>query len=64
MGAPVFFADDKAKSILSGLRPEKVEQGVRLDDVRHEHFGNDALLRGRVIYPEKLLIDETVFGVR
>lgn len=62
--APIFFADDKAKSVLSGLRPERVDQGVRLDDVRHEHFGNDALMRGRVVYPEKLQIDETVFGLR
>lgn len=62
--APLFFADDKARSVLTGLRPERVEQGVRIDDVRHEQFGNDALMRGRVVYPEKLLIDETVFGLR
>jgi len=62
--APVLFADDKAKSVLSGLRPERVEQGVRLAEVRHETFGDDALMRGRVVYPEKLLIDETFFGVR
>lgn len=62
--APVLFADDKAKTIFSGLRPERVEHGVRLADVRHEIFGDDALMRGRVVYPEKLLVDETVFGVR
>lgn len=62
--APVLFADDKAKSVLSGLRPERVDQGVRLADVRHETFGEDALLRGRVVYPEKMLIDENFFGVR
>jgi diaminohydroxyphosphoribosylaminopyrimidine deaminase/5-amino-6-(5-phosphoribosylamino)uracil reductase len=62
--APVLFADDKAKSVFSGLRPERVDQGVRLADVRHETFGEDALLRGRVVYPEKMLIDETFFGVR
>ena len=62
--APVLFADDKAKSVFSGLRPERVEQGVRLADVRHETFGEDALMRGRLVYPEKLLIDETFFGVR
>ena len=62
--APVLFADDKAKSIFSGLRPERVEQGVRLADVRHETFGDDALMRGRVVFPEKMLIDETFFGVR
>jgi diaminohydroxyphosphoribosylaminopyrimidine deaminase/5-amino-6-(5-phosphoribosylamino)uracil reductase len=62
--APVLFADDKAKSLLCGLRPERVDQGVRLADVRHETFGDDALMRGRVVYPEKLQIDETFFGVR
>ncbi len=62
--APVLFADDKAKTIFGGLRPEKVEQGVRLTEVHHEHFGDDALLRGRVVYPDKMPIDENFFGVR
>lgn len=62
--APVLFADDKAKSIFSGLRPEKPDQGVRLVDVRHEHFEGDFLMRGHVKYPDKLMIDETVFSIR
>jgi len=62
--APVLFADDKAKSGFSGLRPERVDQAVRLADVRHETFGDDALTRGRMVYPEKLLLDETVFSLR
>jgi diaminohydroxyphosphoribosylaminopyrimidine deaminase/5-amino-6-(5-phosphoribosylamino)uracil reductase len=62
--APLLFADDKAKSIFSGLRPERLDQAVRLVDVHHEPFGEDALMRGRVVFPEKLLIDETFFGVR
>lgn len=62
--APVLFADDKAKTIFSGMRPEKPEHGVRLADVRHEIFDGDMLIHGRVVYPEKLLIDETVFGLR
>lgn len=62
--APVLFADDKAKSVFSGLRPEKMEQAVRLRDIRHEHFEGDLLMRGYVKYPEKLLIDETVFSIR
>ena len=62
--APVLFADDKAKTIFSGLRPEKPEHGVRLVDVRHEFFEGDILLHGRVVYPEKLLLDETVFSLR
>ena len=62
--APVLFADDKAKSIFSGLRPERIDQAVRLTDVRHESFGDDMLMRGRLVYPEKMLIDETVFSLR
>jgi diaminohydroxyphosphoribosylaminopyrimidine deaminase/5-amino-6-(5-phosphoribosylamino)uracil reductase len=62
--APVLFADDKAKSAISGLRPERIDQAVRLGDVRHHQFGDDAMMRGDVIYPEKLLLDETVFSLR
>ena len=62
--APILFADDKAKSIFSGLRPERVDQAVRMTDVRHETFGEDTLMRGRVAYPDKLLLDETVFSLR
>lgn len=62
--APMLFADDKAKSIFSGLRPEKPEHAVRMVDVQHEHFDGDLLMRGRVQYPEKLIIDETVFSIR
>ncbi len=62
--APLLFADDKAKSMLSGLRPDAVAQAVRLEDTRHQVFGDDALLRGRLVYPEKLLLDETVFSLR
>jgi diaminohydroxyphosphoribosylaminopyrimidine deaminase/5-amino-6-(5-phosphoribosylamino)uracil reductase len=62
--APILFADDKAKTMFAGLRPERVEQGVRLAGVRHEVLGEDALMRGRVVYPEKLLLDETVFSLR
>lgn len=62
--APVLLADEKAKSIFSGMRPEKIEQAVRLADVRHETFDGDVLMHGRMQYPDKLLVDETVFGVR
>ena len=62
--APVLLADDKAKSIFSGLRPERPDQAVRLTDVRHEILGDDALMRGRVVYPGKLLLDETVFSLK
>ena len=62
--APVLFADDKARAVFSGLRPEQLDQAVRLADVRNETFGDDSLMRGRVVYPEKLLLDETVFSLR
>ena len=62
--APVLLADDKARSIFSGLRPERLDQAVRLAEIRHEVFGDDELMRGRVVYPEKMLVDETVFNVR
>jgi diaminohydroxyphosphoribosylaminopyrimidine deaminase/5-amino-6-(5-phosphoribosylamino)uracil reductase len=62
--APVLFADDKAKTMFHGLRPEKLEQAVRLAHVRNETFGDDALMRGHVVYPEKFLLDETVSSLR
>jgi diaminohydroxyphosphoribosylaminopyrimidine deaminase/5-amino-6-(5-phosphoribosylamino)uracil reductase len=62
--APVLFADDKGRSIFSGLRPERLDQAIKLADIRHETFGDDELMRGRVVYPERMLVDETVFNVR
>lgn len=62
--APLLLADEKAKTMFTGLRPERIEHAVRLADVRLEIFGDDSLMRGRVVYPEKLLLDETVFGLR
>jgi len=61
--APVLLADDKAKSAYMGLRGEKLEQAVRLTDVHHAHLGDDQLMRGRVVYPPKLQIDEAVFSL-
>ncbi|MDP2137018.1 MAG: bifunctional diaminohydroxyphosphoribosylaminopyrimidine deaminase/5-amino-6-(5-phosphoribosylamino)uracil reductase RibD [Candidatus Didemnitutus sp.] len=62
--APVLFADDKSKSILRGLRTESLANAVRLERVRHEVHGDDALIRGFVKYPEKLNIDEAAFNRR
>jgi diaminohydroxyphosphoribosylaminopyrimidine deaminase/5-amino-6-(5-phosphoribosylamino)uracil reductase len=59
----LLLADDKAKSVFSGLRTEKIENAVSLADVRHETFGDDLLTRGRVVYPKKMFVDETVFSV-
>jgi diaminohydroxyphosphoribosylaminopyrimidine deaminase/5-amino-6-(5-phosphoribosylamino)uracil reductase len=60
--APVFFADDKSKSILRGLRTESLEHAIRLTQVRHEVHGDDTLMRGFVKYPEKLFVDEAAFA--
>jgi diaminohydroxyphosphoribosylaminopyrimidine deaminase / 5-amino-6-(5-phosphoribosylamino)uracil reductase len=60
--APIILADDKAKTIFTGLRPERIDQALRLADMRHEVFDGDMLMHGRMVYPEKVLIDETAFG--
>ncbi|AOS45371.1 Riboflavin biosynthesis protein RibD [Lacunisphaera limnophila] len=60
--APVLFADDKSKSILRGLRTETLANAIRLEQVRHEVLGDDALMRGFVRYPEKMYVDEATFG--
>ena len=61
--APVLLADDRSKPMLSGLRTEKVLNGIRLADVRHEMLGDDTLTRGRVTYPGQMFIDETTFSL-
>ncbi len=59
--APILLADERAKPVLTGLRTESLAGAVRLTDTRQELFGDDTLTRGRVVYPAKLSIDETVF---
>jgi diaminohydroxyphosphoribosylaminopyrimidine deaminase/5-amino-6-(5-phosphoribosylamino)uracil reductase len=60
--APVLFADDKGKAILRGLRTESLANAIRLEQVRHEVQGDDALMRGFVKYPEKMFVDEATFN--
>lgn len=60
--APILLADDKAKSVYRGFRTERLSQAIRLDQVRHEVFGADQLMRGFVSYPARLDVDETVFS--
>ena len=62
--APMLLADDRAKPMLNGLRTEKLAQAIRMTEVHHAVFGEDMLTRGRVVYPEKLNVDETVFSLR
>jgi diaminohydroxyphosphoribosylaminopyrimidine deaminase/5-amino-6-(5-phosphoribosylamino)uracil reductase len=61
--APVLLADDRAKPMLNGLRTDRLANAIRLADVRAEALGEDTLTRGRVTYPEKMFVDETVFSL-
>jgi diaminohydroxyphosphoribosylaminopyrimidine deaminase/5-amino-6-(5-phosphoribosylamino)uracil reductase len=61
--APVIFADDRAKAVLSGIRAEHLRQAIRLEDVRRDTLGDDSLVRGRIAYPERVQIDETLFSL-
>jgi diaminohydroxyphosphoribosylaminopyrimidine deaminase/5-amino-6-(5-phosphoribosylamino)uracil reductase len=56
--APVLLGDERAKAGFSGLRMETLADAVRLADVHHETFGDDQLMRGRVVYPAKMQVDE------
>jgi diaminohydroxyphosphoribosylaminopyrimidine deaminase/5-amino-6-(5-phosphoribosylamino)uracil reductase len=61
--APVVFGDERAKSVLGGLRTETVAQALRLEGVRRSTLGDDSLVRGRIVYPERLQIDEALFSL-
>ncbi len=61
--APVILADEKAKTAMGGLRTEKLAQAIRLSGVRRESLGDDSLMRGHVVYPERTQIDETLFSL-
>jgi diaminohydroxyphosphoribosylaminopyrimidine deaminase / 5-amino-6-(5-phosphoribosylamino)uracil reductase len=61
--APVILADERAKPVFGGLRTETLAQALRLADVRRAELGDDALVRGRIVYPEKTQIDETLFSL-
>jgi len=60
--APILFGDERAPSTVHGLRTEKLEQGLRLENVRHASFDADQLMRGRLVYPGRLNVDEFLFG--
>ena len=60
--APVLFGDDRAPAVVRGLRTEKLDQSLRLENVHHETFDADELMRGRLVYPGRLNVDEAVFG--
>lgn len=60
--APVLLADDRGKSIFSGLRTETLDGAIRLNQVRHEVHGDDSLMRGFLKYPEKMFVDEATIN--
>lgn len=60
--APIILADEKSRPAFSGLRTESLAQALRLENPRHELFGDDALVRGRIRYPQKLHVDEALVG--
>ena len=59
--APLFFADEKARNGFAGLRTERLSEAIRLADVKHAAFGDDQLMRGRVVYPDRVQPDDNVF---
>ncbi len=61
--APILIGDEKARAMLGGLRTEKLSQALRLTDTRFARLGDDTLCRGRVVYPEKLQVDEATFSL-
>jgi len=61
--APILIGDEKARAMLGGLRTEKLTQALRLTDVRHALFGDDMLCRGKVVYPDKLNVDEATISM-
>ena len=59
--APVLLADERSKSGFLGLRTEKLSEALRLREVHHAAFGDDQLMRGHVVYPARVQIDESLF---
>jgi diaminohydroxyphosphoribosylaminopyrimidine deaminase/5-amino-6-(5-phosphoribosylamino)uracil reductase len=61
--APILLADERAKPVLDGLRTETLARSIRLTDLKRRTLGEDALVRGRVAYPERVQVDETLFSL-
>ncbi|MDX2188153.1 MAG: bifunctional diaminohydroxyphosphoribosylaminopyrimidine deaminase/5-amino-6-(5-phosphoribosylamino)uracil reductase RibD [Opitutaceae bacterium] len=60
--APILFGDERAMPAYSGLRTEKLDTAIRLEDVHQHVLDEDHLTRGRLVYPEKMQFDERVLG--
>jgi len=61
--APILIGDEKARAMLGGLRTEKLTQALRLKDTHYARLGDDTLCRGRVVYPDKLQVDEATYSL-
>lgn len=55
--APRLFADAESIPVATGLRVEMPKVGLQLAEVQHAVFGDDQLMRGRIVYPETLEFD-------
>ena len=55
--APILFADAMSVPFATGLAIESPGGAIRLEDVRHEIFGDDEMMRGFVRYPDTLTPD-------
>ncbi|HLP06551.1 MAG TPA: bifunctional diaminohydroxyphosphoribosylaminopyrimidine deaminase/5-amino-6-(5-phosphoribosylamino)uracil reductase RibD [Opitutaceae bacterium] len=60
--APRLFADAASIPVATGLRVEMPTVGLQLAEVRHAVFGDDQLMRGRIVYPENLEIEPAPGG--
>ena len=51
--APRLLADTSGLAPFMGQEPATMEDAIQLRDVRHAVFGDDQLMRGFVVYPDK-----------
>jgi len=50
--APLLFADSEASEAFTGLVPGCPGEGIRMTELHRAEFGDDALVRGRLVYPK------------
>ena len=61
--APVLLGDERAKAVLGGFRTEGLADAFRLTGMRRQVLGDDVLVRGRIAYPDRIQVDETLSGL-
>jgi diaminohydroxyphosphoribosylaminopyrimidine deaminase / 5-amino-6-(5-phosphoribosylamino)uracil reductase len=61
--APILLGDERAKSVLAGFRTEGLADAFGLTGIRRQVLGDDTLVRGRIAYPDRIQVDETLSGV-